>query len=485
VLLHGGVYTASRFLNHGVVLVLLPLYGHLLGREGMGVVEIMSVARAFLGVFLSQGLDAAWFRLRFETEGDAQRRLGSTIIWYLLACSAVAVAVLAAFGTEIGAVLMPGVPFVPLGLWSAATTIAGLFASLLERKLQGEQRPLAFAAFSLVRTISTLVAIVVFVAILRRGALGKIEGEAIAAIAAALFALVALAPKLQISFADLKKALRYGLPLVPHSTAGIINDRIDRFVLNALLGLQAVGVYSMGYRLAGVAMSMMVAQNQAFSPVFIETLQRAERDEAGGDAEGAKSLRAKLATLGLTNVLVGCAVAQVVAAGARELLSLATTPEFLGAWRVVAPVTAGVVSWTWYATLSQSVTYRAETLRWLPPITIFAALANLAANFLLIPLLGIEGAAWATFVSNSALAAGAFFVATRGASVPYAFRRWAAASIWAGFSLAVVWQLDANLDAFVPRVLAKAAWLTASVGVMMRLAGVRARVLLDVIFRRD
>jgi O-antigen/teichoic acid export membrane protein len=147
-------------------------------------------------------------------------------------------------------------------------------------------------------------------------------------------------------------------------------------------------------------------------------------------------------------------------------------------------VTAGVVSWTWYATLSQSVTYRAETVRRLPFITIVAALANLGANFILIPRLGIEGAAWATFVSNSALAGGAFFVAKRSVSVPYVFRRWVAASAWAGLSLVVLWQLDANVGNVVPRVFAKAVWLCASVGIMMRLAEVRARTLLDIVFRR-
>jgi O-antigen/teichoic acid export membrane protein len=473
VLLHGSVYTASRFLNHGVVLVLLPVYSHFLGAEGMGIVEIMVVARTFLAVVLAQGLDSALYRLRFDATGDELARLESTIIWYLLGSSAVAFAILSAFGERIGAVLTPGVAFLPLGLWSAATAVALLFASLLERKLQGSQRPFAFGAFSLVRSILTLSTIVFFVAFLRRGAAGKIEGEAIAAILAASFAIVALAPKLRASLPLLKKALRYGLPVVPHSIAGIVNDQIDRFVLSAMLGLQAVGVYSMGYRLAGVAMGMTMAQNQAFSPVFMETMQRAERAEANGDAGTAKSLKTRIASLGMTNILVGCTVAQLVGSGARELLALATTPAFGDSWRVVGPVAAGVVSWSWYGTLSQSIMFRTESVRRLPLITISAAVANLGTNVLLIPRLGIDGAAWATFVSNSALATGAFYLGTRSVSIPYAFRRWAITSAWACVCLAVTWQLDANLDAFVPRIFAKAVWFAASIHVMLRLGGVR------------
>jgi O-antigen/teichoic acid export membrane protein len=216
----------------------------------------------------------------------------------------------------------------------------------------------------------------------------------------------------------------------------------------------------------------------------METAQRAERAESNGQADDARSLRARIASLGLMNVLIGCTIAQIVAAGARELLLIATTAEFRDSWRVVAPVTAGVVSWTWYGTLSQSILFRSESVRRLPLITIVAAGANLGVNFLLIPRIGIEGAAWATFVSNSTLAAGALYVGSKSVSIPYDFRRWAVTSAWAGVALVVIWQLDANLDAFVPRILAKAVWLAVSVGITMRLAGVRMRAVLDVILRR-
>lgn len=450
----------------------------------MGIVEVMTVARSFLGVVLVQGLDAAWFRLRFEREGEELKRFESTVVWYLIACSAGVMALLAVFGDELGAVLTPGIPFVPLGLWSAATACSLIFAALLERRLQAEQRPLAFALFSLARTAATLASIIVFVAVLRRGAAGKIQGEALSALAAAVFAIAVLAPGVGASLGHLKKALRYGWPLLPHAIAGLVNDQIDRFVLNAILGLHAVGVYSMGYRLAGVAMTMMIAQNQAFSPVFIETLQRAARaDEAGKDDE-ARSLKGRVASLGFLNVLVGSAIAQVVAAGARELLLLATTAQFEDSWKVVAPVAAGVVSWTWYATLSQSVTFRTETVHRLPFITIGAALVNLATNLLLVPHFGIEGAAWATFVSNTAMAAGAYYFGTKSVPLPYAFRRWAVVSAWTGLSLVLIWQLDAHVGSFAVRVAGKALWLVASATVTLRLSGVRARTLVDSIVRR-
>src|SRR5262245_37428040 len=114
-LFHGAVYTASRVLNQGAGFLLLPLYAHLLGSLGVGVIEVMTVARAFLGILFGQGLDAAWFRLRFQFEQDAdRRRFESTVFWYLVLSSAVGLVVLWALADHVGPVLTPGVPFVPL-----------------------------------------------------------------------------------------------------------------------------------------------------------------------------------------------------------------------------------------------------------------------------------------------------------------------------------------------------------------------------------
>lgn len=485
-LLHGAVYTASRVLNQGAAFLLLPLYAHLLGSFGVGVIEVMSVARAFLGILLCQGLDTAWFRLRFQLDGDDERRaFESTVFWYLLASCTAGVLALWAFGDRLGPVLTPGVPFVPLGVLSAVTAVGLIFTSLVERNLQAEQRPFAFAVFGLVRTLVTTAAVVVFVAALRRGADGKIEAEALAAILAALFSVYMLRPALVWSRARLREALAYGLPLVPHNLAWFANNLLDRFLLNGLLGLQAVGVYSMGYRLASIGMMVGMAVNQAFAPVFIEGVKSLERAEAARDSATAEAVRKRVASMGFLTVIVACILAQSVTAAGREVLLVATTREFSNSWRVLAPVGGGVVAWGWYATLAQSIAYRPDTVRRLPIITIAAAGANAVANLVLIPRFGIDGAAWATLLSNTLMAVLTVVLGTRILPLPYDFRRWIAVSAWTAASLGVLWGLDASLDDVLVRAAVKTAWLAFAVAVTLFLSGTRVRTLLDLWKRRS
>lgn len=486
-LLHGAVYTASRILNQAASFVLLPLYAHLLGSLGVGVIEVMNVARTFLGILLGQGLDTAWFRLgfQFDSNDDDRRSFESTVFWYLAASSAIGVALLAAFGNGLAPILTPGVPFFPLGLLTAVTAAATVFSNLVERKLQAERRPAAFAMFGLVRTVATTLVVIVFVAMLARGAAGKIEAEAVAAVVAAACSAVLLRPKARFSRTHLRAGLAYGLPLVPHNLAWFANNLLDRFLVNGLLGLQAVGVYSMGYRLASIGMLVGMAVNQAFAPVFIEGVRAVEREEADGRTDAADSLRKRIASMGFLTVIVACLLSQVITATGREVLFVATTRQFSESWRVLAPVGGGVVAWAWYATLSQSIAYSPTTVRRLPLITVAAAGANVLANLLLIRRFGIDGAAWATFISNSLMAVLAFFLGRRLLPLPYAFGRWIAVSLFTALSLALLFAIDRSLDALVLRAAVKGVWLAVSLGATIALSGTRSRVLFELLRKRS
>jgi O-antigen/teichoic acid export membrane protein len=461
-------------MNQGVVFLLLPLYAHLLGPAGVGVVEIMVVARAFMSVFFVQGLDSAWFRLRFDhPQEDDVRELESTIVWYVVATAAVGLTLLTASGEWVSAMLTPGVPFVPLGLLTACAAAASVFGMFVERKLQAEQQPIRFALFSLGRTVGTVSTIVVFVAWLRRGAPGKIEAEALAAVVSAVVALSFLRPRMRFSVTRLRRALGYGLPLVPHHLAGLVNALVDRFLLNAFLGLQAVGVYSMGARLAGVGMVVMVAVNQAFAPMFVKALKDVERSEASGDLDAAEQQRRDVASTAFVNVLVACVVAQIVTATGREVLELATTREFVDSWRVIAPISASVVAWGWYGTLSQSVAYRADTVRRMPIITIASAVSSYFLNRSLIPVYGMMGAALAALGAQMVMAALAFWFARRSLRLPHPWSRWVSISGWTALALAGFWILDSHQASFATRITFKAAWLALSLAATAVLAGMR------------
>lgn len=483
ILLHGGAYTASRFLNQGVAFLLLPLYAHLLGTDGVGVIEVLNVAKLFLAVLLAQGLEAAWYRFRFASEGEARRRFESTVVLYLALTAVVFVGALSLLGNRLTAMLTPGVPFYPMGFFTVVAAATLVFPALVERKFQGDQRPGAFAVWSLVRSVTMTGAVVFFVAVLGRGAAGKVQAEAILGVLLALTSVFLLRPALTASKADLGQALRYGVSITPHMLALIANDLADRFILNSLLGLSAVGVYSMGYKIAGLSMTTMVAVNQASSPVLLRGLTSAEEARKDDPARG-EQIRAGVASAAFVNIVVACLVAQAVTGGAKEALLLVTTPAFRDSFLVVAPVCAGVLAWTWYGVMSQSVMFHAQTVRRLPLITLTAAALNVALNYVLVPRLGIQGAALATTASNVALCVAAYFVGRR-YFPPFEYSRWFRVSAWTIASLVVLAWLDRSQEGLVQRVGVKTLWLAFSIPATLALSGIGRREIVSLFKRRE
>jgi O-antigen/teichoic acid export membrane protein len=109
--------------------------------------------------------------------------------------------------------------------------------------------------------------------------------------------------------------------------------------------------------------------------------------------------------------------------------------------------------------------------RYYPLVTGAAAAANVAANFALIPRLGMMGAAWATVLSYAVMAFVGFVISRRLFPIPYETGRWLAAAAIAaalyGFSFFAP-------AAFAPRLAVELA-LVAAYPLILLATGFRGR----------
>lgn len=481
---HGSVYTFARIANYAVVYAMLPLYAHLIGDDGYGLLELMTTVAAFLGFLFLQGLGGAWFRLRFDESPSSLSTFESSIIWYLVATSAAGLALLHVFGERLAELATPGVPYYPMGFLAAIGAVSMIVPRLYESRLQAEKRPGAFAAYTLLRAALTAGVILLFVAGLSRGARGKLEADALALGVMSVAALVLMRPALRFSTASLRRSLAYALPLLPHSLAVLLNNTIDRLLLNGFLGLGATGVYAMGFQIGYGGCVLAIAFNQAYAPIFIDRIKQAELAEGRGDAGRGADLRRQLANAALLSLAAVACVSVSATAFALEIIALIAPPSFDASWTVVAPVAAGGMAWACYFPFSQSILFSPRAVRWLPVVTIVSAAVNVVGNLVLIPRIGIAGAAWSTLGSNLLMAGLALWVGQAVTPIPYAWGRWAGVLGAACAAFAGLWWLDASLPQLAPRLAAKAAVAIASCAMIVRAAGTGPRALFAGLRRR-
>jgi O-antigen/teichoic acid export membrane protein len=482
---HGGLYVISTLTTALLSFAVLPVYVKVLGKEGLGQVEVLQVATTALMIVLSQGLPSAWFRMRFEHQGHERRAFESIVLVYIALTAALALGLGMIVGPWLARAFTPEIPFYPLWLLSIAIAAFNVFGDVYAAGLQADSRSIAYGVFMIARRVLSIGLVVWLLVVARWGVLGKVAGEALAVLGVAVCVLVLVRPTLpaRSSRPLLTAAVAYGLPILPHSLAMQIVAVSDRFVLHHYLGLSAVGVYALGYRIASVLETVNGGLGNAYRTLFISSaaeLDRADRDEAGL-AERKQQAGFKLADIEL-KLLAAASFSGLALSGAtRELLALTRIDlqAFAPAWGVCYIVCWGLFAHAAYAVLATPLLYAQRGTARLFWISGAAAVINVLACVAFIPRGGLLAAAWATAAAHACLAIGAWLTGRRIWPLPRPWVRWGALFACHSLVIACSFQLDMQVTAWPTRVAAKAVLLVAGAFICARCANVSPSVLLQ------
>jgi O-antigen/teichoic acid export membrane protein len=201
----------------------------------------------------------------------------------------------------------------------------------------------------------------------------------------------------------------------------------DRFFLSLYLPLRDVGIYLIGTSIAAVIKFFPAAFGTAWMPFAFDSMRRAD----------APRLYARLATYAF-GVLVVCGL--VVAGLADDVVDLMVPPEFQAAATVVPLLTLGMAIQALMGFLATSLNIAKRT-RPYPLIAAVGAAASVIGSVLLIPRLGMLGAALATVAGQTVATATMVYFAQRAYRIPYETGRLAkltAAAVAAYFTMTLV-----------------------------------------------
>jgi O-antigen/teichoic acid export membrane protein len=207
-----------------------------------------------------------------------------------------------------------------------------------------------------------------------------------------VFAVILFLIVLQIGvavpkFRHVRQYLAFGLPLIPSNLSGWIVNSSDRYLIALFLGAAAVGYYGPGYNL-GSTLTMLSAPFVTLLPPVLSKHY---------DEDNIADIRTIL-TYSLKYYL-GMALPCVFALSvlSKPLLLLLTTQEIAANGYLVTPfVAAGTVLFGALPVIGIALALKKKTTV-IGTIWIFSALLNFGLNLVLIPYLGLVGAAVTTF----------------------------------------------------------------------------------------
>jgi len=214
-----------------------------------------------------------------------------------------------------------------------------------------------------------------------------------------------MAPKLDWKI--LKSALAFGFPLVFASLASVLLNMGDRYILKLLVDYREVGLYSLGYKVAGI-LNMFLIQSFTLSILPIAYKMHGQK--------GDKRYYSKMLTYFVFVLFwAGLGLAFI---GKELIEKLALNPDYWFAYQVVPYIILAYIFSGARAVTNLGLFLKRKT-SYIAYNTIGAAVLNIGLNFILIPKYRMMGAAVATITSFIALYFVTYFVADRFYKIPY------------------------------------------------------------------
>ena len=190
-------------------------------------------------------------------------------------------------------------------------------------------------------------------------------------------------------FSRVREFLGFGVPMVPGDLSDWALISSDRYIIGLILGVAFVGYYNPGYGLAAMIL-MMVNPLRFLLPSVL-----AVHFDTGGLDRVRSYLRASLKYFLLLAIPASVGLGLL----SRDLLLVLTTPEIASEGYMVTPVLAvAMVLYGAQVILGQVLIVEKQT-RKLGSVMAVTAGLNILLNLVLLPWMGIMGAAFSTLAS--------------------------------------------------------------------------------------
>jgi len=265
-----------------------------------------------------------------------------------------------------------------------------IFHGIIKQFVRGLEKIKTFVAADLIYTGSFVTFNIVFLVNLRMG----LRGYFLSMVLAHLVAIIVL-----IIFGNvfkylnlksfnkklLKTMLIYSIPLIPNGLMWWVMNVSDRYMLTYFLGFDATGIYSVSYKFP----SLITLMNS----IFFMAWQLSAMQEYG--KEGYDNFYKNIFGVLSSFLLLITAVVLLIL---KPLMSVFVADAFYESWKYVPLLLVGTVFQAFSSFFGTNYTASKKT-KGAFTTSVYGAIVNIGINLLLIPIWGIQAAAFSTMLA--------------------------------------------------------------------------------------
>lgn len=269
-----GIYTISSMLNSAVPFLLVFILTRHIAPQEYGIIATFLVLVNFVMPFTGLSIQGAIAREYYERE-NIDFPLYVTNAMFIFLGSTVLVSIII---FSFSGIISRASEFPAEWLWSIViVSLSQFIVQVVLTLWQVQVRPVIYGIFQISQTVLIFLLTVYFVVSLDYGWQGYILAQVyIKGLYAVIGVLILVKDKwIKIGFnlGYIKDALRFGVPLVPHTLGGWLRASADRILLNNIVGLAGTGLYSVGFQITTIITLIETSFNNAWVPWFYENLK--------------------------------------------------------------------------------------------------------------------------------------------------------------------------------------------------------------------
>lgn len=343
---------------------------------------MFAVISSFLMPFIGLSVDSILGRVYFEVDSDKfGLYVGNVMLIFLLSLVPL-IAILAVFAGTISE--LSNVPYYAIWLvllFACLSFVLNIVLTILRVKAKAK----LFGFYQIGQTIINLCLSLWLVVHLSMGWHGRIYAQIFAVLCLSAFALLYLKRSNLLSLRYDKNyfrdCLKFGVPLLPHTLGAILLTMSDRFFITNMVGIEATGLYAVGYTIGNIIGFVENSFNQAYVPWLFEKL---------GLQEDRVNLKIVRFTYAYFVAILLCVI--TLTAIVPYLFDLFIDKKFTGSRIFVFWIALSFAFSGMYKMVTNYIFYVKKThlLAW---VTFSCSILSLGLNFVLIKSFGALGAA--------------------------------------------------------------------------------------------
>ena len=380
------ILSIGMFSSKLLVYFLMPLYTAILSAEQYGTADLITNAANLLIPFCCIGITYGVFRFAADNEENHKTIFSSGVV-VLLASSIVFL---------LASPVISTVSYFKDYSWLIAFyVISSNFHTLCKEYIRAKGRMKLYAVQSILGTALTVAFNLLFLIPMGLGVTGYVLSVAVADAIGTVFLIVYA--KLYNDFSikavsklKIKEMLRYSLPMMPTTVIWWITNVSDRFIVTAICGSAANGLYSAAYKIPTIIALVAGVFNEAWQFSAISE-SKDEKGVSGFFSEVFEKYQAIL--------FLGCSMLIPFTQLATMIL---LDKSYYEAWSFMPVLLVATVFSSLVTFIGTIYTVKKRTMMSFVTAALGAGL-NVGLNFLMIPSMGAQGAGIATAISYFAV----------------------------------------------------------------------------------